>query len=105
MEPGVLLIALATPSDLAAPVPPGAFHALALLKVQSFSAALLRYLVKLSVVPDSSERCTAWMAVDGSLAPEFRAAIAGSSHFLIVPAKILAIVEASSCRLSTPSTL
>src|SRR4051812_6553968 len=105
MVPGVLLTRPATPSDFAAPVPPGAFHALAWSKVQSAVAVLLRYLVKLSVVPDSSERCTAWIAVDGSLAPELRAAIAGSFHLVILPEKILAMVEASSCRLSTPSTL
>ena len=61
--------------------------------------------MKLSVVPDSSERCTAWIAVAGSLAPRFSAAIAGSSHLVILPAKILASVAESSWRLSTPSTL
>src|SRR6266498_5148162 len=105
IAPGELFTALATPSEPFAPVPPGAFQALALLNVQSFSAALLRYLVKLSVVPDSSERCTVWIAVDGSFAPLFCEAIAGSFHLVTLPEKILASVEASSCRLSTPSTL
>src|SRR6187549_1892107 len=93
------------PSEPLAPVPPGAFHALALPKVQSASAALLRYLVKLSVVPNSSERCTAWIAVDGSLAPLFSAVIAGSFHLVILPEKILASVGASIWRPSTPSRL
>src|SRR5512146_3176749 len=105
MVPGVPLTAVATPSDLAAPTPPGAFHALALPKVQSDSAVLLRYLVKLSVVPDSSERCTAWMAADGSLASAFSALIAGSSHLVTLPAKILASRAGENCRFSTPSTL
>src|SRR3954447_6882623 len=105
MAPGVLLTAAATPSEPLAPVPPGAFHALALLNVQSADAVLLRYLVKLSVVPDSSERWIVEIADAGSFAPEFWAAIAGSFHLVILPAKILAIVGASSCRLSTPSAL
>src|SRR5919107_6292746 len=67
MVPGVFLTWVATPSDLAAPVPPGAFHALALPNVHCALAVLLRYLVKLSVVPDSSERCTVWIGVLGSL--------------------------------------
>src|SRR5687767_13883417 len=76
MVPAVLLTAVATPSDLAAPTPPGAFHALALPKVHADSAVLLRYLVKLSVVPDSSERCTAWIAEEGSFASGLSALMA-----------------------------
>ena len=30
------------------------------------------------MVPDSSDRCTVWIAVDGSFAPLFWEAIAGS---------------------------
>src|SRR3954451_9757705 len=105
MAPGVLLIFAATPSDLAAPVPPGAFHGLAWSYDQSAPAVLVRYLVKLSVVPDSSERCTVWIAVAGSFAPAFWPAIAGSFHLVIVPEKILASVDASSCRPVTPSRL
>src|SRR3954452_10894196 len=104
-EPAVLLIALATPSEPLTPVPPGAFQALALPNVQSDGADLLRYLVKLSTVPDSSERWIVAIAVLGSLAPLFWAAIAGSFHLVILPEKILASVGASSCRPSTPSTL
>src|SRR5689334_8962375 len=101
-EPCELLTALATPSEPLAPVPPGAFHAFAWSKVQSLAAALLRYLVKLSVVPDSSDRCTVWIVLDGSLAPLFWDAIAGSFHLVTLPEKILPRVGASSCRLSTP---
>src|SRR4051812_39464361 len=66
--PGVLLILAATPSEPWAPVPPGAFQVLSCSKVQSDFATAFRYLVKLSVVPDESERCTVWIAVSGSLA-------------------------------------
>ena len=41
----------------------------------------------------------------GSLAPELRAAIAGSFQVLIVPWKILAMVGPSSLRLLTPDRL
>src|SRR4051812_33374056 len=105
MVPSVPLILLATPSDLAAPTPPGAFHSLALPKVQSAPAVLLRKLVKLSVVPEESERCTGWIGVDGSFASGLSALIAASSHLVILPAKIFARVAGLSCRLSTPPTL
>src|SRR5689334_4093088 len=105
MVPSVPLTLLATPSDLAAPTPPGAFHAFEFSKVQSDPAVFDRYLVKLSVVPDSSERCTAWIAADGSLASGLSAVIAGSSHLVTVPAKIFARVAGLNWRLSAPLTL
>ena len=52
--------------------------------------------MKISVVPDLSERCTAVTVVSGKVAPGFVAAIAGSSHVVILPAKIDAIVSAFS---------
>ena len=61
--------------------------------------------MKFSVVPDSSERCTGEIVVEGSLAPLFSAAIAGSFHLVILPSKIWAIVFAESCRSCTPCTL
>lgn len=45
------------------------------------------------------------MAVAGSLTPLFCCAIAGSSHFVILPLKIWAIVAASSFSNSTPFRL
>src|SRR5262245_45317888 len=105
MVPAVLFTWVATPSDLAAPVPPGAFHALALPKVQTDSAVLLRYLVKLSVVPDSSERWTDWIAVDGSVADGLSALILASSHLVILLAKMPARVSGENWRPSTPSRL
>jgi hypothetical protein len=61
--------------------------------------------VKFAVVPESSERCTAVIAVSGRSTPSFRAAIAGSFHVVISPWKILAIVGESSWSSSTPLTL
>lgn len=57
------------------------------------------------MVPESSERWKAWIALSGSSTPSFSLAIAGSFHFLILLSKILARVGASSVRLSTPSSL
>ena len=61
--------------------------------------------MKFSVVPESSERCTGVMARSGSVAPSLSAAIAGSFHLVIVPAKMPAMVAASRLSVSTPSTL
>src|SRR5258706_16001127 len=64
-------------------------------------AALSRNLVKLSVVPDESERWATTMSVDGRVTPGLSAAIAASFHFLIWRWKILAIVSGLSCTLLT----
>ena len=48
----MLLTAWAMPADLSAPLP-APFHVLECFSVQMSPAALLRNLVKLSVVPDS----------------------------------------------------
>ncbi len=61
--------------------------------------------MKLAVVPEESERCTGVIFVLGSVASGLSALIAGSSQFLIVPLKMLAIVLGASWRLSTPSRL
>src|SRR2546423_544382 len=45
------------------------------------------------------------MSDDGRLAPEFRALMAGSSHLVILPVKILAIVSGLSVKSLTPFTL
>ena len=57
------------------------------------------------VVPEESERCTTWMARSGRVAPELRAAILGSFHFLMVPRKMPARVSESSLSEATPDTL
>lgn len=61
--------------------------------------------MKLFVVPESSERCTAVMLASGRVAPALVAAIFGSFHLVILPAKMPATVSASSLRSFTPSTL
>ena len=53
------LICLDTPSLPCAATPPGAVHDFAGAAVHAPPAAAARYLVKFSVVPESSARCTA----------------------------------------------
>ena len=62
--------------------------------------------MKLLVVPESSERCTAVMWRPGSVTPGLVAAIFGSFHLVILPAKMPASgVGVELQVLSTPSTL
>src|SRR5690349_2921622 len=96
-----------TPEVPSAPWPP-----LALVGQTVFGSAdqapllaLLRYSVKLNVVPDSSERCTVEIAVDGSFTPEFCEAISGSFHLVILPSKMSAMVLASMFSDFTPDRL
>src|SRR6476659_8175750 len=102
MEPSVLLTCLATPSLPWAATPPGAVQDFEGSIVQSDGAAAFRYLVKFSVVPESSARCTAWIPRAGRVTPEFSAAIAGSFQLLIEPLKIPASTSGVSTKLSTP---
>src|SRR3954447_4849105 len=105
MAPLVCLTCAATPEDCAADWPPLACQALPPENDQSLAAVALRYLVKLSVVPDSSERWKAWILVCGSFADELSFLIAASSQYVILLLKILASVGASRTRLSTPERL
>src|SRR6478752_6655630 len=105
MDPSVLLICLDTPSLPCAATPPGAVQDFEASIVQSDGAAALRYLVKFSVVPESSARCTAWIARAGRVTPEFSAAMAGSFQVLMVPLKIPANTAGVNVRLSTPAML
>ncbi len=61
--------------------------------------------MKVSVVPESSERCTGEMARSGSSTSGLSAAMASSFQLVISPAKTLAMVSADMFRLSTPSRL
>ena len=61
--------------------------------------------MKFLVVPDSSERCTGSIFVDGSLASGLSALMAASSQVVILPSKMAAMVLGARLRLSTPSTL
>ena len=74
-------------------------------KVQSLAAAAVRYFVKLSVVPEESERCTVRIVASGSFAPLLSAVIAGSFHLVTLPPKILARTEGVNVRSVTPETL
>ena len=65
-------------------------HFLAGSAVQASGAAALRYLVKFSVVPDSSERKNTLIGVAGSVTPGLILAMAGSFQVVILPLKILA---------------
>jgi hypothetical protein len=61
--------------------------------------------VKVSVVPESSERLTGVIAESGSSTPSFCDAMASSFHVVISPAKMPAIVAASRFSVSTPGRL
>src|SRR5581483_2515662 len=78
IEPSSFVSAAAIPSEPLSPSPPGAFQVLSCPKVQSLAAAAPRYLVKLSVVPELSERWIVEILVDGSVTPELSATMAGS---------------------------
>src|SRR5690348_2134346 len=104
MPPSVDFTAFATPSDLGLPSPlpvqvlPGS-------AVQSLGAAALRYLVKFSVVPDSSERKKTLTGSFGRVTPGLTAAIALSFQEVILPLKICAATDGVRTSLSTPLTL
>src|SRR6476659_3079216 len=104
MPPSVDFTALATPADFSLPSPLPV-HFLPGAVVHTFGAAAARYLVKFSVVPDSSERKKTLIAVEGSLTPGLIAAMAGSFHLVIWPRKILAVTSGVRMSLSTPATL
>src|SRR6266705_2483690 len=105
MAPEVALTCWATPEDCGADWPPLACQALPPEYFQLAGAVAIRYLVKLSVVPDSSERWNAWILRSGSLADGLSALMAASFQLVILLSKILASVGASRTRLSTPGTL
>ena len=97
------LTSLATPELPVAPcVPSGQLTVEPLPRVQSDGAALVRKLVKLAVVPELSLRCTTVIVVLGSFAFGLSALIAASSHVVIAPEKILAIVSAESLSFTPP---
>src|SRR5689334_2841437 len=105
MAPWVCLTWAVTPEVPWADWPPLACQALPPVYGKSLPAAAIRYLVKLSVVPESSERWNAWIDVDGREALGFSFLIAWSFHFVILLLKILARVGASRTRLFTPGRL
>src|SRR6202008_2303643 len=102
--PSVALIAADVPSLPLAPSPTPPLNVLPAPLPHAPLEATSRYCWKLSVVPDSSLRKTTLMGVDGMLAFGFSALIAGSSHVLIAPLKILAAVGPSRISELTPLT-
>src|ERR1700739_2929792 len=105
MEPSVALIAADVPSLPFAPSPTPPLNVLPGPLPHVPSGATRRYCWKLSVVPDWSLRKTTWMGVAGMLVFGLRALIAGSSHVVIAPLKILAAVGPSRFSELTPLTL
>src|SRR6478609_1509467 len=104
MPPGVVFTALATPADFSLPSPLPV-HFLPGAAVQSLGAAAARYLVKFSVVPDSSERKKTFTGRDGSLTPGLALAMAGSSLAEVLPLKIVGVTSGGRTILPTPGTL
>src|SRR5919197_4098673 len=105
MAPSVCLMICATPVFFSPPwVEDGQ---LTVSPLPSFheGAAALRYLVKLLVVPEPSERCATVIALSGRLTPGLSAVMAGSFHFLMSVWKILPTVSGLSWSLSTPDRL
>src|SRR5438045_9084312 len=100
MAPWVCLIWAVTPSDPLAPCPVGHGTSLPAPAVQIVGATAVRYEVKAAVVPEPSERCTTWIAVDGRLVLP-SAAIILSFQVLTLPAKIEASASGLSFRLGT----
>src|SRR5690349_13236161 len=74
-------------------------------RVQSAPPTFARYLVKLLVVPEASERCTTVIALSGRVTPGLSAATAGSFHLVTFAPKIFARVGPLSCSLETPERL
>src|ERR1700712_2154970 len=105
MEPSAPLICLETPSLPCAATPPAAAHAFADGMVHAAGAAAARYLVKFSVVPESSARWTAWTDRLGRVVPGFNAAIVGSFQLLIEPAKIPASTSGVRVSWAMPDRL
>src|SRR6266540_5934799 len=97
--PLVCEIPAATPSLPSPPVPAGPWTALSAPTLSSHSGLCdASHDVNTNVVPDSSERWTTAMGIDGSPTPGFCAAISGSFHLVTEPRKMSATVCPSSLR-------
>src|SRR4051794_14559780 len=73
--------------------------------VHASGAAEVRYLVKLLVVPEPSERWTTVILVDGRCASGLSALMSGSSQVLISVLKIFATVSGLRLSAFTPEML
>src|SRR4051794_28981633 len=104
MPPSVALTAPATPADLSLPSPLPS-HFLPGSVVQASEAAALRYLVKFSVVPDSSDRKKILIGSLGRVTPALILAIDASFQVVTLPLKMFAATSGVRTSLSTPLTL
>jgi len=73
-------------------------------KVHAEGAALDRYSENAALVPELSERWTVAILEEGRWVPGLSAAIAGAFHIVTLPAKISAMVLASSFRAAWVSS-
>src|SRR3954468_19629174 len=73
--------------------------------VHALGAAWCTQSSKLSVVPESSERCTGVIFIDGRLIPGLSCLISGSFHEVTLPEKMSAAVVGDRFSLSTPLRL
>src|SRR5882762_10132238 len=105
MPPSLALTACCTPADLGWPSPTPPENALPGAPVKFPPPAAVMYFWKLSVVPDSSDRKKTLMALLGRVSEEFMSLMAWSSHLVILPVKILAMVGPSSTRPLMPDRL
>jgi hypothetical protein len=106
MAPSPFFTNVATPVFFSPPwVSVGHFTVSPLASFQTPCAAAFRYLVKLFVVPEPSERCTTVIGLLGRLAPVLSATMAGSFQVLMSRWKIFASVSALNWSLSTPLRL
>src|SRR5580693_1232324 len=106
MAPGVVLTTCATPPlPWAACAPDGQLMVEELPSFQALPTDFWRNRVKFWVVPEESARTARAMGVLGRLTPGLIALIAGSSHFLIWPWKMLEMTCGVSFRFFTPDRL
>src|SRR6266498_5494872 len=106
MPPSPCLTICATPVFFSPPwVSLGHSTVSPLPSFHAVGAAATRYLVKLLVVPEPSERCATVIGLAGRVTPGLSAAITGSFQVLTSRWKILAMVSGLSWSLSTPDRL
>src|SRR4030095_6021321 len=102
MAPSVCLMIWATPVFFSAPwVPDGQATVSPLPSFQVDGAAAVRYLVKLLVVPEPSERWATVIDLSGRLAPWLSLAIAGSFHLVIFAWQMFGSGHGLSSRLAS----
>src|SRR4051812_17174581 len=105
MVPEPPLTASMTPDVPSAPSPDLNGQVSLAAFVQALAAVWCSQSVKLFVVPESSERCTGVIFVDGRLAPGLSLLISGSFHEVTLPEKMSATVVGDRLSFVTPLRL